>query len=134
MGYYYIGILSMVAASIIARFINEPALKELTVEDKARLIEFLSRARKYHMIVWFFLLAIIFGAMQFHWLSKHKIIWILVLLIFFYLVITSVYNFYVIRKNNFPEKFIRRSLVATVIRFGGIAVFAVCMFLGLERI
>ena len=133
MGYYYIGILSMVAASVIARFINEPALKQLTSEDKARLIEFLSGARKYHMIVWFFILAMIFGAMQYHWLSRHVLVWILVLFIFTYLLLTSVYNFYVIKKNNFPENFIRRSMIATIVRFTGIGIFAVCMFLGLKR-
>jgi len=124
----YIGVLVLLACILIARFVSEASLKLLSVEEKARLLDVFASMRKYNMLILFVIIGATFGAYSAHLIDGQLFNIAYISLCSIYLAFISVFSYRTLRKNNFPDQFIRKSVFATALRITGFILFMIVLF------
>ncbi|REJ79195.1 MAG: hypothetical protein DWQ47_00170 [Acidobacteria bacterium] len=103
----------------VARYINEKALRELSEEDAARLLQGFSQYRVYSLVAIILIIAAYFFVNYFYPNSRATSITIFMAAIVVFLLANSVFMFRKLRKLEMPDSYINRFLLVTLIKYGG---------------
>lgn len=118
----FIGVFFWLASIFISSITYNKALKKLSQEKKAELIDKFSGFRNYSMLIMIVIIAVYFILLQQN-TGNRKILTICYLITFIiYLVVVNFYTYSVLKKNNFDTGFIRDYLLTAIIRFTGFIV------------
>jgi Fe2+ transport system protein B len=114
---FYIAIGILLSGVIASRFISENALKLLTADKKAELVDAFSTQRKFGLLI---IVVLLFATFQ----------WPLAMAVALvgYFVAFQLWTLARLRKMAFPASYIRRFLVASFVSFAGFAAFVLYLF------
>lgn len=124
---YPVGIISFLIAVIVSRILNEKAMKKLSQEDKARLIDSFSGMRAYGFIPVVLIIIIYFLIVEFTAIDGAvlHIGYIVLLLLFIIGMQSFIYN--KLTKLNFPKEYIKVFNVSRIIYFVGIGLLVAAL-------
>jgi divalent metal cation (Fe/Co/Zn/Cd) transporter len=124
---FIIAFILLLGVVFISRMINEKANKKLDQAKKAELIDLFSSTRIYSFGVLIVIIILFFLSLRFNLLDPFITYLIYIFLVIAYLIITGLNSFRLLKKNNFPDSFIKSYLISTTIRFLGLIIFFVIM-------
>lgn len=125
-----ISMLILLACILVSRFLSEKAMKDLSPEKKAALIDLFSTNRKRSLILVFALVALFFGFIKLNFIALS---YLTITYAFLFLTILSIrmyFTYYKLVKNEFPSDFIKNFILSNSISILGIVVFFSFLILG----
>jgi hypothetical protein len=111
----------------LSRMINEKANKKLDQTKKAELVDLFSSSRIYSFGALIVIIIMFFLSLRFDLIDPFVTYLIYIFLAITYMIITGLYSYKILRKNNFPDSYIRSYLLSTTIRFIGLVTFFATM-------
>jgi len=112
-----------------ARFMNESAFKLLNQEQKAGLIDVLTGIRK-NTLIYVIVIVVLFLILLFYsGIEKRTLFFIYFGMLAILMITTTVNTRKILKENNFPKEYINQYLLSSCIRYFGIGVFLIVMFL-----
>lgn len=118
-----IGFLIVLVILLVSRAMNEKALKNLTQEKKAELIDLFSKDRIYNLLALIFIIALFFANTKLNLIDSTLSFTIYMILLFAFMIITGFLAFKKLKANNYPDSYIRSFILTSSIRFVGLIVF-----------
>jgi hypothetical protein len=113
----YVAIAIVLSGVIASRFISENALKQLTAEKKAELVDAFSTQRKFGLLI-----AVVLLIATIRWPLA------MAAALVGYFVVFQLWIVVRLRKMAFPARYIRQFIVASLVSFAGIAAFVLYLF------
>lgn len=119
----FIGVIQLLLFMFASRRINDNANKKLNKSKQAQLIEVFSKTRIYTLGVIIALLAMLFLLLQFGKIERSLTIIIYGVVIFTFLVVSSLLSYRKLNALDFPHSYIKSFLIAAALRVIGLAIF-----------
>ncbi|MDX2361355.1 MAG: hypothetical protein QNK23_11150 [Crocinitomicaceae bacterium] len=123
-----VSIIVLLVFVLIARLLNERALKQLSIEEKAKLIDLFSSQRIWSYVTIIVLLGGFFAAVHFKIASMGIINSVYFALIFTVLGFFSYSAFKKFDEHNYPKQFTRLYLYSMTLRIIGLCVFIALLY------
>lgn len=124
------GIFFIFAVFLVLRIFNERSMKQLSSEQKARLVDLFSSFRIYSAIFLFVVMGSFFALIRLQVMDPMTLGILYIFTLVTYVSIVSVWSYRKLQKNDYPESFVRFYLIASCVRLLSLAVF---LFLTLNR-
>jgi hypothetical protein len=112
-----------IACWFIGRLINENALKELSIEEKAKLIDGFSAMRIYSILPVAVICIAYIVAIKFMTINHAILISTYLLFLLLYIIVISVFVFRKLSSLGYPKGYINKYALSRVIQFIGIGIF-----------
>jgi len=119
----FIGVIQLLLFMFASRRINDNANKKLSKSKQAELVEVFSKTRIYTLGVIIALLAMLFFLLQFGKIERSLTIIIYGVVIFTFLLVSSLLSYRKLKAFDFPHSYIKSFLIATALRVVGLAIF-----------
>lgn len=123
-----VGVSLLMAGIIISRILNEKAMKVLSQEDKARLIDGFSGARAYGFIPLVILIGAFIGLNKYSNLDKQMIFYVYIILLLAFVVGMQIFVSRKLTKLEFPKSYIKKFSFSRAVYFLGFGAF-ICLLL-----
>ena len=122
-----IGLLAWVFALLINRLLAERALRELTSEQKASLLDSFSSFRTYGKIAVAVLLIVFIGAIQILPALRLEFLWIFLAVVFLSQIARLTWSYLRMRKLDVPKSYVNSFVLRCIIYFSGVTIFIFMM-------
>ncbi|MDH5682600.1 MAG: hypothetical protein OEZ36_13500 [Spirochaetota bacterium] len=116
-------IMVFLGAIILSRIINERAMKELSPEEKTRLLDSFSGMRAYSLIPLVLILGGFFLATGFTDWDEKIILYVYLALLLVFIVGNQIYVYKKLLKENFKKKYIQMYSLSRVVIYIGMGIF-----------
>lgn len=126
---YTIGLFSMLGIILVARILNERALRKLDKEKKVELLDLFSGRRIYSFIALIVILALFYAGIKFEVVPPLVNVVIFVCLIALHILFSGLSSYRVLKNNDFPEFYITNYLLTTSLRIVSLVIFFLFMTL-----
>ena len=126
---YMIGMIFLLVAILVSSVMNKKANLKLSEEKKAELITLFSAGKNAKYIILVAILCLYFINLKYNLLDPSLSIGLYIFFLAAFLFYSARESFKKLKENDFPETYIRTYLMATALRFIGIAGFFVLLFL-----
>jgi len=120
---FMIAFLILLGLIFLSRFVSEKANKHLDSNKKAELIDLFSKVRIYTYGILIGIIGLFFASLKFNWIDPQITYIIYVVSIFIFIIATSYFSYDKLKKNGFPNTYIKFYLISTSIRFLGLIIF-----------
>lgn len=127
MEFHTIALLTMFICMILSRIIITKATKTLDQEKKATLVDMSSGKGLISLIVWLVIIMFFIIAMKFEWLSLGITFGILIILSIGLPAMLIYSQYQRLRKNEFPNSFIKSYILSTLISFLGLIILVIAL-------
>lgn len=124
----------LLVAILVARVINERAMKKLPDDKRLGLIDLFSKNRIVSIITLVVFVGLFFASLRLMWFDPWVTIGIFLGIFVIYLGLSIVYALRTLKKHDYPNAYISSYLLATAIRLGGLAVYFAILFLKIKNI
>lgn len=122
-----VAIILLLGFVFIARMINENAMKKLEQDKKAALIDLFSKDRTYHFGILIAIIALFFACINFNLIAPLIAYTIYIVSILTFISITSYNSYQKLKKNDFPDYYVKAYIFSTSLRFIGLMIFFALM-------
>lgn len=116
------GFIALAWAMVVNRILAQRALKRLSTEEKARLLDAFSKHRTNSVLVAFGLLLLFYVAGRISPGSYSMLAWVMLGLILFMSAVSTFVSFRKLKRLSMPKEYISNFLVRCVIYYAGIGV------------
>jgi|WetSurMetagenome_2_1015567.scaffolds.fasta_scaffold915455_1 hypothetical protein len=116
-----------IACWFIGRLINENALKGLSIEEKAKLIDGFSGIRIYSIIPVAVICIAYIVAIKFMTINHAILISTYLLFLLLYIIVISVFVFRKLSNLGYPKSYINKYALSRVIQFIGVGIFFIAL-------
>ncbi|WP_028980201.1 hypothetical protein [Sporocytophaga myxococcoides] len=130
MDYGMIAILVILGIMFLSRTLNENANKKLDQDKKAELVDLFSKDRIFNFGILIIIVLIFFINIKLNLIDPILNYGIYIGSILTFLTVSTFLSFKKLKKNNFPDSYIRSYITITTIRFLGIVIFFAIYQLG----
>lgn len=125
---FEIGIGIFIVTIIASRIISERAMKELTIDEKAKLIDAFSGMRAYSLIPLSIIICGYFLIMRYTDINRVVLSVVYFSLIILFIIISNIYVYKKLSKLNFPATYLKTHVFSKLISFIGIGIFFYVIF------
>ncbi len=130
MDYGMIAILVILGIMFLSRTLNENANKKLDQDKKAELVDLFSKDRIYNFGILIIIILIFFINIKLNLIEPFLNYGIYIASILIFMTVSTYLSFKKLKKNNFPDSYIKSYITVTTIRFLGIVIFFAIYQLG----
>ncbi|MBO9703183.1 MAG: hypothetical protein J7604_23415 [Sporocytophaga sp.] len=123
MDYAMIAILVMLGIMFLSRTLNENANKKLDQDKKAELVDLFSKDRIYNFGILIIIISIFFINIKLNLIDQYLNYGIYIGSVVIFMIVSTYLSFRKLKKNNFPDSYIKSYITVTTIRFLGIVIF-----------
>ena len=120
---YMIAFVLLLGLILMSRTINEKANKRLDQDKKAALIDLFSKSRIYTFGILISIIVLFFLSLRFNLIDPLITYIIYIVSIFVFIIITSYASYKKLKKNDFPDSYIKSYILSTSLRFIGLVIF-----------
>lgn len=125
---FMIAILVLLVSSFAGRRINQKASEKLNDEQKAKLVTLFSKSGLYRFGVLIVVLALYFLNIKFKWIDLGIAIFVFAIFVLTFLAGTAYVTYKKLKENSFPEEYITKNLLSTLIRILGLIMFFTILY------
>lgn len=118
-----IAILVMLGIMFLSRTLNENANKKLDQDKKAELVDLFSKDRIYNFGILIIIISIFFINIKLNLIDQYLNYGIYIGSVVIFMIVSTYLSFRKLKKNNFPDSYIKSYITVTTIRFLGIVIF-----------
>lgn len=130
MDYGMIAILVILGIMFLSKTLNENANKKLDQDKKAELVDLFSKDRIYNFGILIIIILIFFINIKLNLIEPFLNYGIYIASILIFMTVSTYLSFKKLKKNNFPDSYIKSYITVTTIRFLGIVIFFAIYQLG----
>jgi len=130
MDYGMIALLVILGIMFLSRTLNENANKKLDQDKKAELVDLFSKDRIYNFGFLIIIVLIFFINMKLNLIDPFLNYGIYIGSVLIFMAVSTYLSFKKLKKNNFPDSYIKSYITVTTIRFLGIVIFFAIYQLG----
>lgn len=113
--------------TLLARAISEKSLRKLGVERKAELIDLFSKHRIWSLGIMFGSLILFFLSMQYSVFDPKLTAAVYAAVMSVYIIIMNYIYYKTLKKNQFPDFYIKSHLLTATMRFSGFVILLACL-------
>lgn len=125
-----IALLVILGIMFLSRTLNENANKKLDQDKKAELVDLFSKDRIYNFGFLIIIVLIFFINMKLNLIDPFLNYGIYIGSVLIFMAVSTYLSFKKLKKNNFPDSYIKSYITVTTIRFLGIVIFFAIYQLG----
>jgi len=119
---FEIGIGICIFTLIVSRILNERAIKELSADEKAKLVDAFSSMRAYNLIPLAIIVVGYLLAIKYTGLSHMLLSYTYFIFLIAYIVVSQVYVYRKLIRLNYPPSYLKKYTLSRVISFAGIGI------------
>lgn len=119
--------LVLLVSIFLSRIVNEKANKGLNQEKKAELVDLFSKQRVWRFGFLILVFAVYFASSYYNLLKPEYTYGLYMVFIFVFILYSGLNSFNILRKNNFPDNYIKLYLLSTSITALGLVIFFIVL-------